>query len=95
MDANGHAHDHVLGSLHDDAVHLEQVGLLQRLETEIVVVEVPIVDNGRINTLLVGHDNVVHVLGDEGGGLAVLGVLVVAELLDGLGEDLGRVLMQV
>lgn len=51
MDADGNSHQHVLRSLDRAAVDLEQVGLLQGLEPEIVVAEVAVVDDGRVESL--------------------------------------------
>jgi hypothetical protein len=53
VDANGHPHQHVLGPLHDLAIHFQQVGPLQSLEPKVVVLEVPVVDDDTVQTLLV------------------------------------------
>mmetsp|Transcript_91538 Transcript_91538/g.165287 ORF Transcript_91538/g.165287 Transcript_91538/m.165287 type:complete len:286 (-) Transcript_91538:495-1352(-) len=45
VDTASHSHDHVLRPLDDPVVHAEEVGLLQRLEAEEVVVEVSLVDH--------------------------------------------------
>ena len=95
VDADGDAHEHVLGTLGDLAVDLEQVGLLQSLEAEVVELKVTVVHNGGVEGVLVLHDDVVDVLGNEGGGLTGLGVDVVAESLDVLREALGRHLVHI
>ena len=45
VDADRHAHQHVLRPLDDAAVDAEQVGALEGLEAEVVVVEVAVVDD--------------------------------------------------
>ena len=62
VDADGDAHEHVLRTLGDLAVELQQVRALERLEAEVVVVEVAVVDDGRIQLLGVGFDDLHDVL---------------------------------
>lgn len=86
MDANGNPHNHVLRPLRDLPVDLEEVALLKRLEAEVVELEIAVVDDGGVVLVLVGHDYFVVAGGDKGGGLASLGVDVVVEDLDVVGE---------
>lgn len=58
-------HDHVLRSLDNLAVDSKQIRSLEGLEPEIVVGEISIVDDGRIEHLFVLHDNLVNVLRDH------------------------------
>ena len=53
VNAEGDAHQHVLRSLDDGTVHLDQVGALESLEAEEVVVEVAIVHDRGIEPLAV------------------------------------------
>lgn len=62
--------------------------LLESLETEVVVVEVAVHDDSRVERLLVLLDDVVHVVGDEAGLLASLGVHVRVQLVDHGAEHL-------
>ncbi len=95
VDADGHAHEHLLRALHHLAVHAQEVAALQGLESEEVVAEVAVVDDGAVQRIGVLADDLVHVLGDEAGLLAGLGVHVVVEVLHGLAEGLLGVLVQV
>ena len=46
----------------------------QKCSNSLVVAEVTVVDDGRVQTLSVGHNNLVDLLRDHAGGLAVLWV---------------------
>lgn len=74
MDADGDAHEHVLGAFGDAAVDAEEVGALERLEAKVVVVEVAVVDDGAVEGLRVGHDSLVRLVGNHGRLAPVLGV---------------------
>ena len=79
-------HDHVLRPLRDLPIDLKKVTLLQRLEPEVVELEVPVVDDGGVVAVLVIHDDLVVALGDKGGRLAGFGVDVVMENLNVIRE---------
>ena len=66
VNTNGHAHDHVLRPLRDLAVAAHQVGSLQRLEAEVVVLEVAVVDDRAVDLVLVRPAAVSR----DGGGFA-------------------------
>lgn len=51
VDADGDAHEEVLGALHDLAVHPEQVRALQGFVAKVVVVEIAVKDNLGIETV--------------------------------------------
>jgi len=108
-------HEHVLRTLGDLAVELEQVRPLEGLETtekmhssqkmqssqkatkyaqELVVV-VPVVDNSAIQLILVLHDDLIDVVGNHGGILVGLGVLVLVQVRDDVRKGLLRLLVQV
>ena len=95
VDADGHPHQHVLGPLDDGPVDAQQVGPLQRLEAEVVVVEVAHVDDFRVQAVGVGCDRGRQLGRHERRLLARLGVDVRRHQLDRLGERLQRVLVQV
>jgi hypothetical protein len=82
MDTHGNSHEHMLRSFRNAIVDTEEVRPFQSLESKIVVVEVPVVDDGRVELLRVGHDVVVGQLGNHGGVLAGLGVDVVVEVFN-------------
>ena len=52
-------------------------------------------EDGSVNHILVGHDDIVHLLTDEGGGRTSFGVCVVVEGVDNLGEFLFGFLVKV
>jgi len=41
-----HPHEHLLWPFHHFPIHLEQIGLLQSLEAEVVIVEITVIDDG-------------------------------------------------
>ena len=65
MNAHGNAHQHVLWTLSDFTVELEQVGALERLESKVVIVVVSAVIDVVVEHIGVGHDHVVDLFGDE------------------------------
>lgn len=95
VNAAGHAHEHELRALGDLSVHLEKVGLLERLEAEEVVLKVACVHDGLVEALLVLLHNVVEFLRDERRVRACLGVSVAVEHLDELGEGRDGALVEV
>jgi hypothetical protein len=82
MDPNSNTHQTVLRTFSNLAVQTQQIRPLQGLEAEILIVEVTIIDNGRIQLISMLHDNVVDLLGDHGCSLVVLGVDIVVEIRD-------------
>ena len=95
VDADRDAHDHVLRALDDLAVEPAEVALLERLEAEVLVVEVAVVDDRRVDALLVLLHDRVKVLGHERRRRLGLRVDVVVHQLDVVREELVRVLVQV
>src|SRR5579862_3793011 len=68
---------------------------LHGLKTEVVVVEVSIVDDRRVKFLGISHDGVICLFGDHRTWLIVFGIDVGEEIVDYLGELLLGLLMQV
>jgi hypothetical protein len=64
----------VLRSLDDLSIKLSQVRALQSLESEVLVLEVASVINGSLQGILVGHNNSVNIIGNQGAVLLGLGV---------------------
>lgn len=60
----------------------------ERLETKVVVIEVAVEDDGRVETVLVFLDYVIHVLGNQARTLPSLRVDVVVQPFNHLAEDL-------
>ena len=65
VNPNGDTHQHVLWTLSDLTIKLEQVGALQRLEAEVVVVVVSAVVDAVVEHIGIGHDDVVDFFRDE------------------------------
>ena len=65
VDADGHAHEHVLRALHNDIVEAQQVRALQGLEAEVVVVEVSVIDDLRVKAVSVLHNDFVDIISDQ------------------------------
>jgi hypothetical protein len=62
MDTNGYSHHHVLRSLNNFTMNLEEVCSLKSFVAKEVVVPVSLVHNCIIECLLVGLDNIVNIL---------------------------------
>jgi hypothetical protein len=45
VDPNSNPHEHVLWPLHDGIVEPEQIGALQGLEAEVVIIKVPVIND--------------------------------------------------
>jgi hypothetical protein len=88
VNTDGDTHDHVLWSLDNLAVNAEQVRPLERLETKVVVSEISVVDDGRVESVPVVHDNLVDVVGNHRCLLASFGVNPVVQIGDDSGERL-------
>ena len=95
VDADGDTHDHVLGALGNLAVDLEEVGFLQGLEAKVIVLEVAVMDDGGVEAVLVGHDDLVVPIRNERSLLSSLGVHVVVENFNVVREPLMGHLVQV
>ena len=95
MDANGNAQKHLLGAFGNFAVGAQQVGALQGLEPEVVVVEIAVVDRRRIQQFAVGLDDFHHVVGNQWRRQARFGADVLVQIPHGLRERLVGVLVQV
>ena len=95
VDADRHAHQHLLRPLGDLAVHPQQVRLLEGLEAEVVVLEVALVLERAVEALLVRHDDLVHLVRDERRRLAGLRVFVRVEPVHHARERGVGVLLQV
>ncbi len=95
VDAHADSHEQVLRPLHRPPVHLEQVGLLEGLEAEVVVVEVAVVDDRRVEAVRVGLDNLAQLLRHEWLGAARARIDRIVQVLDHVAEDLLGLLVQV
>mmetsp|Transcript_15039 Transcript_15039/g.28221 ORF Transcript_15039/g.28221 Transcript_15039/m.28221 type:complete len:332 (+) Transcript_15039:1279-2274(+) len=94
MNAAGSPHDQVLRTLNDLPMHPQQVGLLQGLEAEIVVAQIPLVVHSRIQLLCIRLHELPNVLGQQGSGAALL-VRVLVQHLARLIEGVRGVLVKV
>ncbi len=78
----------MLGALDDFVINLEQVAALEGFESEVIVVEVPVVDDLRIEEFRVVPDNLNHVVCYEGGVFTGDGVDVGVEVFHRLSKGL-------
>ena len=86
VNTDRHTHQHVLRAFSHFTVELEQVGALQGLESEVIVVVVSTVVDVVVEHIGVGHDDLVHLFGDERSVLVGLGVNVLTKVGDDIGE---------
>ena len=86
VDAHGHAHEHVLGALGHLAVEAKQVGALERLEAEVVVIVIAAVVDVPVEALRVGHNDGVHIFRNERRVLAGLRVNEGPQVVDDFRE---------
>jgi hypothetical protein len=82
VDTNSDTHKHVLRTFYYTAVNAEEVRALESFETKVVVIKITIIDDFRVETFLVVHDNLEDVFSDQGSGILGLGVDVAAHDLD-------------
>ena len=68
---------------------------LHGLETKVVVVEVSVVNDSRIELLCISHDDLISLLGDHRTWLIVLGIDVGVEIINDLRELLLGLFVQV
>ena len=62
MYSNSNAHDHLLWSFSDFAIQTEKVGSLEGFEAKVLVVEVSVVHNSRVQLFGMLHDGLVCLL---------------------------------
>ena len=95
MHAHSHTHVHVLWSFRSFVVQLEQVGSFESLEAKEGEREVTIIDDGRVEFLLVGHDHTVCFMGEQRGRTSGFWVHVFVHVRHHLGEELLGLFVQV
>ena len=76
-------------------VNGKQISSLKSLESKVIVAEVTVIDDGRVQSLLVFHHNRVEFIRDERGGGAGFRVDVVMEKFDNIREDFRGLFVQV
>lgn len=87
VNSHRNAHEHVLGTLGDFAVRLEEVTLFQRFESKVVELKVSIVNDGGIELVAIGHDNVKRLLGNKRSRFSRLGMCVMVKGVNDFGKD--------
>merc|ERR1719234_1894906 len=95
MDANRHPHQHLLRSLHHLTVDLQQVRPLRSLEAKVLVLKVPVIDNGRVQPVLVVLDDLVVLLRDHWDLFPSLRASHAEEVSDDVAEAFLRLLVKV
>ena len=88
MDADSHAHEHVLRAFDDFVIDFEQVAALEGFESEVIVVEVSVVDDLRIEEFRIITDDLNNVVCYEGGVLTGDGVDIDVEVFHRLRKGL-------
>jgi hypothetical protein len=71
------------------------VAHLHSFEAKIIVVEIFIVDDGRVEFVGMSHDNVISLLGDHGARLVVFGIDIGVEIMNNLGKLFLGLLVQI
>ena len=74
MNADSNTHKHVLWTLSNLAINTEKVGALECLEAKVLVVEVALIDDRRVEEVGIIANGFVRSLRNHTGGLAVLRV---------------------
>ena len=87
VNSDRHAHEHVLRTFGNFAVYFEEVTLLQRFESKVVEFKISIVNDGGIELVSVGHDNVKCLLGNKRSRFSRLGMCVMVKGVDDFGKD--------
>ena len=82
VNTDSHTHEHLLRPFGNLAVHLEQIGLFQSLESKIVQLKVALVHHRLVERFLVLHHNLQRFVAHQRGRLLRLGVLVVVKGLN-------------
>ena len=65
VDTNCNTHEHVLWSLCNFSIETKEVRALERLEAEVIVVEIALVINVVVQHFSIGHNNVIDLFRDE------------------------------
>jgi hypothetical protein len=95
MDPDRNTHQHVLRAFRNGAINLQEIRPLQSLEPKVVVAKVTVIDDGRVQHVLVSHDTIVRLFTDHWRGLARLWVDVGVQISRDLGKHLFRLLVEV
>ena len=77
------------------AFEFQEVGTLEGLETKVVVAEVPVIDDGRVQRFCVGLDDLHDVISDEGRWCSRHRISVGVQIAHDLREGLVRGLVQI
>ena len=95
MYANGNTHDQVLWSLGDFAIEAEEVRAFECFEAEVLVVEISVINDSRVELVCMSHNALVGSLGNHGRGSIVSRVDIVIEVGDDRRELLFRLLVKI
>lgn len=80
VNSHGYAHQHVLRSLNNFSVDLQQITALQSFKTEVIVAEISAVYYGGIKSVRIGLNNLVVVFADHGPFLLCEGLFHVVQI---------------
>ena len=95
VDAHRDAHEHVLRTLHNFAFNLEEVASLERFKSEVIVVEIPVVNDLGIEEFSVLSDDFNDVPRNQRCIITGDGIHVVMQIFHGLCERFLRGLVKI
>ena len=95
MDADGHSHQHMLRSLNDFATDFQQIASLQCLKAEVIVMEVSVINDGRVKSFGMSLDDFVDAVGYHRSLYSSSFVLHFIKIFDHFGEVFLSFFMQI
>ena len=93
--SKSNAHDQVLRSLGDFAVEAKEIRSFESLEAKVLVIEISVIDDCRVELIRVSHDTFVCSLCNHGRRFAVARVDIVVKVGDDRRELFLRLLMKI
>lgn len=80
VNSDGNSHNHVLRTLDNLAIKAEKVRALKCLEAKVLVIEIPIIYNSRVQLCFMFYNGFVCIFADHGRELAISWVDIVIEV---------------
>ena len=95
VNTNRNTHQHVLWSLGNLAVQFKQVAAFECLEAKVIVLQIALVENGRVQLVLVVHNDLVSFLANERCVFSIRLVRAISQVGDHFGKAFLCLLMQI